>query len=129
MDINPKSAWKWIKLSEYILTDDAQKKALLLTLALHANVAGECWPSYERLSLITGIKSYTTLSKALKALKELKLITWIKVGGNEHKKPYNRYRLDQVEFIKAAKAGREKLKPADYTLNSLPTPQGLLPTL
>jgi hypothetical protein len=129
MDINPKSAWKWIKLSEYILTDDAQKKALLLTLALHANVAGECWPSYERLSLITGIKSYTTLSNALKALRELKLISWVKVGGNDHKKPYNRYRLDQDAFVKAAKEGRKRLEPADYTPDSLITLQSLLPTV
>jgi hypothetical protein len=74
---------------------------VLVVLVQYADLAGTCFPSYERLMLDTGIKSKSTISAALKYLRDtLKIVSWASGHGNQFKHVHNRYQFDQDQLIK-----------------------------
>jgi hypothetical protein len=102
-----------LKFARYIRTKKPIQKLVLLTLALYANAAGECFPSYERLMLDTGIKSKTTIAASLQYLRDtLKVIDWTVGHGNQFAHVPNRYHFkseEMVAILKKQKADEEDL--------------------
>ena len=59
----------------------ASTAKVLIALASHAGADGVCFPSQSRLQSMTGIKSRTTINKALRELEQLGVLTIEKAGG------------------------------------------------
>ena len=98
------NAWRWVKLARYIQTDKAVQHHVLLALVQYADLKGECFPSYERLMLDTRIKSKSTISSALRYLRDaLKVVRWTPGHGNQFQHVHNRYQFDAAEMVKILK--------------------------
>ena len=100
MQIKANSPWKWVQLARGIRTKKPVQHHVLVVLVQYADLTGACFPSYERLMLDTGIKSKSTISDALKYLRDkLKIISWTPGHGNQFKHVHNRYRFDQGQLV------------------------------
>lgn len=114
MEIKIESAWRWVQLARFIRTKTPAQHHLLLVLALHANKAGTCWPSYETLMRRCGFGSKHTVLNALKYLRdELQILDWKQGHANQFKPCANTYQFRWDEMVALAKKCREQEKEQD----------------
>jgi hypothetical protein len=99
INIKPTSPWKWVKMVRYIQTKTATEHHVLQVLGAYANLEGCCYPSYEALMRDCCFSSKHTLSRALKGLRKLGVVTWKKGHGNQFRKFANVYTLDQDAMV------------------------------
>src|SRR5438309_199358 len=92
-----KASWKILDLA-FLIQFPARHyaaKLVLLALAKGVNCGGKTYPGYDTIMKYASINSRTTVSNALKFLRdEYQILTWLHGNGGEQDKDTNDYRLD-----------------------------------